>query len=57
MLYLTIFLVTIELRCDNLNFKVDAEMRRRIKEYAARHDLSLKEVFEAAIEFYFQHHP
>ena len=41
----------------NLNFKVDAEMRRRIKEYVARHDLSLKEVFEAAIEFYFQHHP
>jgi hypothetical protein len=41
----------------NLNFKVDVEIRRKIKQYAATHDQSLKEVFERAIEFYIQHHP
>ena len=41
----------------NLNFKVDVEIRRKIKQYAAKHDKSLKEVFEAAIEFYIEHHP
>ena len=41
----------------NLNFKVDVETRRKIKQYAAKHDKSLKEVFEAAIEFYIEHHP
>ena len=41
----------------NLNFKVDVETRRKIRQYAAKHDKSLKEVFEAAIEFYIEHHP
>ena len=41
----------------NVNFKVEALFRRRLKEYAAKHDMSLKELFEAAIEFYLQHHP
>jgi predicted HicB family RNase H-like nuclease len=41
----------------NLNFKVDAEVRRKIKTYAAHHDMSLKEVFEAALDFYMKHHP
>ncbi|NCO74425.1 MAG: hypothetical protein GW795_00005 [Cyanobacteria bacterium] len=41
----------------NLNFKVDVEIRRKIKQFAAAHDQSLKEVFERAIEFYIQHHP
>ena len=40
----------------NLNFKVDVEIRRKIKQYAAAHDQSLKEVFERAIEFYMEHH-
>jgi hypothetical protein len=41
----------------NLNFKVTPEMRRKLKQYAAKHDLSLKEVFEAALDFYIEHHP
>ncbi len=41
----------------NINFKVDVETRRKIKQYAAKHDKSLKEVFEAAIDFYMEHHP
>lgn len=41
----------------NLNFKVSAEVRRQLKQYAAKHDLSLKEVFEAAIAYYMEHHP
>ena len=41
----------------NINFKVDVETRRKIKQYAAKHDKSLKEVFEAAIMFYIEHHP
>jgi hypothetical protein len=41
----------------NINFKVDVETRRKIKQYAAKHDKSLKEVFEAAIDFYIEHHP
>ena len=41
----------------NINFKVDVETRRKLKQYAAKHDKSLKEVFEAAIEFYIEHHP
>jgi hypothetical protein len=41
----------------NLNFKVSPEVRRQLKQYAANHDLSLKEVFEAAIAYYMKHHP
>jgi predicted HicB family RNase H-like nuclease len=41
----------------NLNFKVSPEVRRQLKQYAANHDLSLKEVFEAAIAYYMEHHP
>jgi hypothetical protein len=41
----------------NLNFKVDIETKRKIREYAAKHDKSLKEVFEAAIDFYIENHP
>lgn len=41
----------------NLNFKVSPEVRRQLKQYAANHDLSLKEVFEAAITYYMEHHP
>ena len=41
----------------NINFKVDSSTRRKIKQYAAKHDKSLKEVFEAAIDFYIEHHP
>ena len=41
----------------NLNFKVDPEIRRQLKQYAAKHDLSLKEVFESAIDYYIEHHP
>jgi hypothetical protein len=41
----------------NLNFKVDPETRRKLKQYAANHDLSLKDVFEAAIAYYIDHHP
>ena len=41
----------------NLNFKVDPETRRKLKQYAANHDLSLKDVFEAAIAYYIEHHP
>lgn len=41
----------------NINFKVDPETRRKLKQYAAKHDLSLKDVFEAAINFYIDHHP
>lgn len=41
----------------NLNFKVDQETRRKLKQYAAKHDLSLKDVFEAAIDFYIDNHP
>jgi predicted HicB family RNase H-like nuclease len=41
----------------NINFKVDVETRRKIKQYAAKHDKSLKEVFETAIEFYIENHP
>lgn len=41
----------------NLNFKVSPEVRRQLKQYAAKHDLSLKEVFEAAIAYYMEHHP
>lgn len=41
----------------NLNFKVDIEVKRKIKKYAANHDMSLKEVFEAAIDFYMQNNP
>ena len=41
----------------NLNFKVDPETRRKLKQYAAKHDLSLKDVFEAAIAYYIEHHP
>lgn len=41
----------------NLNFKVSVEMRRKLKQYAAKHDLSLKDVFEAALDFYIDHHP
>jgi hypothetical protein len=41
----------------NINFKVSAEMRRKIKQYAAKHDKSLKEVFEAAIDFYLEQNP
>lgn len=35
----------------NINFKVDGSTRRKIKQYAAKHDKSLKEVFEAAIDW------
>jgi uncharacterized pyridoxamine 5'-phosphate oxidase family protein len=41
----------------NLNFKVDVETRRKLKQYAAKHDLSLKEVFELAINFYIENNP
>ena len=41
----------------NLNFKVNLETRRKLKQYAAQHDLSLKDVFEAALDFYIEHHP
>ncbi|MFM7190029.1 MAG: hypothetical protein ACKOX2_04305 [Microcystaceae cyanobacterium] len=41
----------------NLNFKVDPETRRKLKQYAAKHDLSLKDVFESAIAYYIEHHP
>ena len=41
----------------NLNFKVDPETRRKLKQYAAKHDLSLKDVFEAAIAYYIEHNP
>jgi hypothetical protein len=41
----------------NLNFKVDVETRRKLKQYAAQHDLSLKEVFERAINFYIDNNP
>ena len=41
----------------NLNFKVSAQMRRKIKQYAAKHDKSLKEVFETAVEFYMEQNP
>jgi len=41
----------------NLNFKVDVETRRKLKQYAAKHDLSLKEVFELAINFYIDNNP
>lgn len=41
----------------NLNFKVDVETRRKLKQYAAKHDLSLKEVFERAINFYIDNNP
>ena len=41
----------------NVNFKVSVEMRRKLKQYAAKHDLSLKEVFEAALDFYIDNHP
>lgn len=41
----------------NLNFKVDVETRRKLKQYAAKHDLSLKEVFELAINFYMDNNP
>ncbi len=41
----------------NINFKVTPEMRRKLKQYAAKHDLSLKDVFEAALDFYIEHHP
>ena len=41
----------------NLNFKVSLETRRKLKQYAAQHDLSLKDVFEAALDFYIEHHP
>lgn len=41
----------------NLNFKVDPEIRRKLKQYAAKHDLSLKDVFESAIAYYIENHP
>lgn len=41
----------------NVNFKVSAQMRRKLKQYAASHDMSLKEVFEAAIELYIEQNP
>jgi hypothetical protein len=41
----------------NLNFKVEIETKRKIREYAAKNDKSLKEVFEAAIDFYIENHP
>ena len=41
----------------NINFKVDSSMRKKIKQYAAKHDKSLKEVFEEAIDFYIENHP
>ena len=41
----------------NLNFKVSSETRRKLRQYAAKHDLSLKDVFEAALDFYIKHHP
>lgn len=41
----------------NLNFKVDVDIRRKLKQYAAQHDLSLKEVFELAINFYIDNNP
>ena len=41
----------------NINFKVSVEMRRKLKQYAAKHDLSLKDVFEAALDFYIDNHP
>ena len=41
----------------NVNFKVSLETRRKLKQYAAMHDLSLKNVFEAALDFYIEHHP
>jgi hypothetical protein len=41
----------------NLNFKVDVETRRKLKQYAAKHDLSLKQVFELAINFYIENNP
>jgi len=41
----------------NLNFKVDVQTRRKIRQYAAKHDKSLKEVFEDALNFYIEHHP
>ena len=41
----------------NLNFKVSVETRRQLKQYAAKHDLSLKDVFESAIAYYIEHHP
>lgn len=41
----------------NVNFKVSVETRRKLKQYAAKHDLSLKEVFEMALDFYIEYHP
>ena len=41
----------------NLNFKVDTEVRRKIKTYTANHEMSLKKVFEVALDFYMKHHP
>ena len=41
----------------NLNFKVSVETRRKLKQYAGKHDLSLKDVFEAAIAYYMDSHP
>jgi predicted HicB family RNase H-like nuclease len=41
----------------NLNFKVDVEIRRKIKQYAAKHDKSLKDVFEEAINSYIEQNP
>jgi predicted HicB family RNase H-like nuclease len=41
----------------NLNFKVENEIRRKVKQYAVTHDISLKELFERAIDFYIEHHP
>lgn len=41
----------------NLNFKVSAEVRRKIKQYAAKHDKSIKEVLIEAFEFYIKENP
>lgn len=41
----------------NLNFKVSGEVRRKIKQYAAKHDKSIKEVLIEAIDFYMKQNP
>jgi hypothetical protein len=41
----------------NLNFKVENEIRRKVKQYAVTHDISLKELFVRAIDFYIENHP
>lgn len=36
------------------NFRVDAEFRRRLKTFAAEHDMSMVEVFERAVSEYME---